>query len=75
MRILVAMDSFKGSASSLAVGQACAAGIRNADPTSDIWVKGLADGGEGTLDVLIDSLHGRKVDCSLRAGNAPGCIH
>ena len=52
MRILVAMDSFKGSASSLAVGQACAAGIRNADPTSDIWVKGLADGGEGTLDCI-----------------------
>ena len=65
MRILVAMDSFKGSASSLAVGQACAAGIRNADPTSDIWVKGLADGGDGTLDVLIDSLHGRKVEVAV----------
>lgn len=60
MKVLIAMDSFKGSASSLQAGEACASGIKKADPQSKVWVKGLADGGEGTLDVLLQSLNGHK---------------
>lgn len=76
MKVLVAIDSFKGSVSSLQAGDACAKGIKKADKESEVWVKGLADGGEGTLDVLVNSMdgikkktnvhdaYGRKIACS-----------
>lgn len=52
MRILIAPDAFKGSLSSAQAAAAMAAGIRNVMPTADIEMLPLADGGEGTLDVL-----------------------
>lgn len=55
MRILVAMDSFKGS---LAAREACAAaarGLRSALPEAEIETLPMADGGEGTLDAVVRS--------------------
>jgi glycerate kinase len=52
MKILVAADSFKDALPAQAVCQALAAGIRRAKPQAQITCCPLADGGEGTLDVL-----------------------
>ena len=58
MKIVIAMDSFKGSLSSLDAGNACAAGILRAVPDADINVFPAADGGEGTTEALVHGLNG-----------------
>jgi len=52
MRFLIAMDSFKGSLTSVQAGNAVKEGILEALPGSDITVLPLADGGEGTVDAI-----------------------
>lgn len=56
MKIVLAPDSFKGSLSATEVVDAVAEGIRESAPGAVITLQPLADGGEGTLDVL--SHHG-----------------
>jgi len=56
--ILVAPDSFKGTFSSVQVAQYIAAGIREEGLTAIECP--LADGGEGTLDVLLLALNGAE---------------
>ena len=58
MKIVVAMDSMKGSLSSLRAGNAVKAGILRADPEAEVTVRLLADGGEGTLEALTAGLGG-----------------
>lgn len=58
MRILIAPDSFKGSLTSVEAAAAMAAGIRSAIPEAEIITMPLADGGEGTVDVLLSLLGG-----------------
>ena len=52
-KILVAIDSFKGSLSSIEAGKAVEKGLRSKLPEADIRLLPLADGGEGTLEMLI----------------------
>ena len=52
MKIVVAMDSFKGCLSSREAGEAAAEGIRQVWPEAEIVVRPLADGGEGTVAAL-----------------------
>lgn len=58
MKITIAIDSFKGSLSSLEAGQAAAEGIRRACPEAAVSVFPLADGGEGTVEALTLGLGG-----------------
>ena len=58
MKIVIAMDSFKGSISSVEAGKAAAEGILRAVPDAEIKVCPVADGGEGTVDALISGLNG-----------------
>ena len=58
MKIVIAMDSFKGSLSSAEAGKAAAAGIMRAFPAGEIKVFPVADGGEGTVDALAAGLNG-----------------
>lgn len=60
MRVLVAPDSFKGGATAHAVADAMAEGVLSALPDARIDRCPLADGGEGTLEVLVDALGGRR---------------
>jgi len=53
MRIVIAMDSFKGSVDSRAAGEAVARGLRAALPEAEAVVVPFADGGEGTVDAII----------------------
>ena len=61
MRIAVAMDSFKGSLTSMEAGNAVKAGILQADPSAQVWVCPLADGGEGTVQALYAALGGQWI--------------
>jgi glycerate kinase len=56
--ILVAPDSFKGTFSAVQVAQYISAGVREEGPTAIECP--LADGGEGTLDVLLLALNGEE---------------
>lgn len=58
MNIVVAVDSFKGSMTSLEAGGAIAQGIRKAAPDANVVVRPVADGGEGTMDALIEGMQG-----------------
>ncbi len=52
MKVVIAIDSFKGSMSSLEAGDAIRRGILQADPGAEVTVRPLADGGEGTVEAL-----------------------
>lgn len=58
MNILVASDSFKGSASSYEVAKFIEKGIRRVDEKADIIKVPVADGGEGTVEAVVSSLNG-----------------
>ncbi|MES2171025.1 MAG: glycerate kinase [Actinomycetota bacterium] len=50
--IVVAPDSFKGSATAVEVAEAIATGWRSVHDTDDLLLRPMADGGEGTLDAF-----------------------
>ena len=52
MKVVIAIDSFKGSMSSIEAGEAAAAGIRKVYSEAKTKVYPLADGGEGTVRAL-----------------------
>ncbi len=54
MKVIVAIDSFKGSLSSLQAGKAIKDAILKADKNASVLVKPLADGGEGTVEALAE---------------------
>ena len=58
MKILIAIDSFKGSLSSKEAGEAIKSGIVRVVPDADVVISPLADGGEGTVETLVDALGG-----------------
>ncbi len=55
MKIVIASDSFKSSASSLEVATSIAEGILTTIPECEIHTVAIGDGGEGTLDALLHS--------------------
>lgn len=61
MKVVVAIDSFKGSMSSMEAGNAIREGILEADPLAEVIVRPLADGGEGTVEALVDGMNGEWV--------------
>ncbi len=71
MKIVVAIDSFKGSVTSLEAGRAAEAGIKISAPNADVKVYPLADGGEGTCKTLTEGLGGvlKKVEVTGALGN------
>ena len=62
MKIVIAMDSFKGSVSSLRAGQAVADGVLRAAPEAEICILGLADGGEGTAELICTAMGGEILE-------------
>ena len=65
VNILIAIDSFKGSLTSAAAGETSAEGIRAANPDAEIEVVPLADGGEGTVDALIQATGGKIIQAEV----------
>lgn len=62
MKVVTAIDSFKGSMTSIEAGFAVAEGFRRADPTVAVEVRPLADGGEGTVEALAAGMNGEKIE-------------
>lgn len=58
MNIVIAIDSFKGSLSSMEAGEAIGEGIRRVNPEESITICPLADGGEGTVEALVHGMKG-----------------
>ena len=58
MKIVVAPDSFKGSVSALEAANAIAQGLQRVFPDADIDKIPMADGGEGTVQSLVDATGG-----------------
>lgn len=65
MKVLVCPDKFKGSLTARQVCQAIEAGIKEVDNTIEVASVPMADGGEGTLDVLFDCLNLQKVEIEV----------
>jgi glycerate kinase len=63
VRILIAPDKFKGSLSAREVAENIAHGLRHVLPDAKIDIVPVADGGEGTAEVICDALHGAWVNC------------
>lgn len=59
MKIVAAIDSFKGSISSLEAGYAVSSGFRSVNNNAEVVVCPLADGGEGTVEALAEGMNGR----------------
>lgn len=61
MKVVIAIDSLKGSLTSIEAGKAIKEGILNI-VDAEVIVKPLADGGEGTTEVLVEGLGGETVE-------------
>ncbi len=60
-KYVVAPDSFKESMTAKEVCNAMEKGIKKADPAAEVIKVPMADGGEGTVDSLVDATHGQRV--------------
>lgn len=65
MKVVIAIDSLKGSLSSMDAGNAIKEGILKATD-ADVIIKPLADGGEGTTDALIEGMGGEKISLTVK---------
>lgn len=72
MKVLVAMNSLKGSLSSKKAGEAVCEGIKRAKPDAEVDVRLLADGGEGTTDALLQAWDSERIGLKVTGplGNA-----
>ena len=69
MKVVVAVDSFKGSMSSREAGNAVKEGVLRVYPDAEVVVRALADGGEGTVEALMEGLGGEKVNITVTGPN------
>lgn len=65
MNVLIAIDSFKGSLSSLQAGNAVKDAVLRLDNHGDVVVRPLADGGEGTVDALAEGCASEMIELTV----------
>src|SRR3974377_2383415 len=65
MRILFAQQSRKGSRTAAEAGLAIAQGVRVIYPDAEIEIVPVADGGEGTVQALVDATKGKIIQLSV----------
>ena len=65
MKIVIASDSFKGSLSSIEVAQAATRGIKSVYPDCEVIAVNVADGGEGTVEAVVEALGGEIVTATV----------
>lgn len=77
MKAVIAIDSFKGSLSSMEAGNAAAEGVRRADEHAEVIVRPLADGGEGTVEALVCGMDGEMVNVRVTGplGEPVDCLY
>lgn len=64
MRFLIAPDKFKGALSARAVAENIALGIHDVLPAAEIEIAPVADGGEGTAEIICSALDGEWMTCA-----------
>lgn len=69
MNILIAPDSFKGSLTSLEASAKIEAGVRKVFAKASIVCAPIGDGGEGTMDTLVQTLGGRYHEIEVHNPN------
>lgn len=65
MKVVIAIDSFKGSLSSLEAGNAVKDAVLKLDRDAEVVVRPLADGGEGTVDAMAAGLGGEMIEAEV----------
>ena len=64
-KIVVASDSFKGSLTSFQVAHIVEDSVREACPSCEVVKVSVADGGEGTMDALQQTLGGERISLTV----------
>ena len=65
MKIVIAPDSFKESLTALEVAKAIEVGFRQVFPDAQVIKVPMADGGEGTVQSMVDATKGRLIDLEV----------
>jgi glycerate kinase len=65
MRILIAPDSYKNALSALEVATSLKAGLFKVFPEAEFEILPMADGGEGTVEALIDATQGEIIKTTV----------
>lgn len=71
MRVVIAPDKFKGSLTAAEASQAMRNGVLDADPSAEVVVCPMADGGEGTVEAVAGAT-GAEVRTEEVSGPLPG---
>ncbi len=75
-KIVIAPDSFKGALSALEVAEAICRGMEKALPQGEFHLIPMADGGEGTVDAMLDALDARSITLEVKGPrNKPHMTH
>ena len=61
MKVVIAMDSFKGTLSAYQASEIVAESIAECTPNVETVIKPMADGGEGTAEAMIKSVNGQWI--------------
>ena len=77
MKVVVAIDSLKGSLSSIEAGEAIKSGVLKVMPEAEVCVRPLADGGEGTVEALALGMGGKleSVEVTGPLGKKVNCAY
>ena len=77
MKVVTAIDSFKGSMTSLEAGYAVAEGFKRVIRDAIVNVRPLADGGEGTVEALIEGMNGERHEIQVTGplGSPVNCAY
>lgn len=67
MKIVIAPDSFKESLTALEVANAIERGFKRIFPNAEYVKLPMADGGEGTVQSLVDATRGRLIEAEVTA--------
>ena len=65
MKVVIAPQAYKGSLTAIGVAQAMSEGVSNIFPDAEIELCPVADGGDGTLETLVDISGGKIHKCSV----------
>lgn len=77
MKAVIAIDSLKGSLSSLQASEAVRKGILRAIPDASVYISPVADGGEGTVEALTKGMSGHleTITASDPLGRPVNCTY
>ncbi|MES0341402.1 MAG: glycerate kinase [Candidatus Humimicrobiaceae bacterium] len=66
MKIVIASDKYKGSLSALEVCRIIERTIKEIGPDIEVMISPMADGGDGTVETLVESLDGKLIELKVK---------